>query len=330
MTQLHIAQLPVMHLPATPWIDPQMAPILARMRSVEPVDYTAMSHQEGQRLFHAAAAYWNKSDDNALASRTIVLETPTGRLSCRLYPVKGPAPDALILHVHGGGWTFGSPDSHDLVCQLLASDTQCPVLSLDYRLAPAHPSPAAVEDVLLTLDAVCKGALGNRLRPNQMVVVGDSAGANLALGALIRRRDTGHEPLAGGVLFYGCYAPVFDTSSHIRFGSGEYGLSSDRMRWYWNNHLGGLPEDDPVAAPLHANLSGLPPLYLNAAGLDPLLDDTLMLASRLAHAGHPAQVDIIPGVVHGFMQMSNELPAARQAITRAAKAIRQRFSAAMP
>lgn len=304
------------------WIDPAMAPILAQMRAAPPVDYATLSHKAGQEVFHTAAAFWNANAPEVATVTDLDVPTPAGGMRARLYAAAGADAAALVVHVHGGGWTFGSIESHDRASRLLALDSGIPVLAIDYRLAPASPSPAGVEDVSAAVTFALNGGLGHPIAPARLALAGDSAGANLALGALLARRSAGLPRLAGAALFYGCYAPLFDTVSNRRFGDGSFGLSTARMRWYWANHLGGRPADDPIAAPLNADLADLPPLFLNAAGLDPLLDDTILLAGRLAHCGVAAAFDLVPGVVHGFMQMSRELPAARHAIARAAAALK--------
>jgi acetyl esterase len=311
----------------TPYLDPHMEPILARMRQPGAVDPSTLPHAEGQELFHANAAYWNTPSPPMASVEDLTLAGPAGPLRARLYRPEAAAGDALVVHLHGGGWTFGSVDSHDRASRLLARASGLPLLSVDYRLAPEHPTPAGAEDALAVIDAVAAGAAGRALEPSRIALAGDSAGANIALGALLLRRDAGQPPLAGAALFYGCYAPDVETESCRRFGGGDFGLSVVRMRRYWSNYLGATRPDDPVAAPLHADLAGLPPLYLNAAGLDPLLDDTLNLANRLSHAGVPFTLDVAPGVVHGFMQMSSELPAAARAIRQGAEALRRMLSA---
>jgi len=304
------------------WVDPAMAPILAQMRAATPVDYAALSHNAGQEVFHSAAAFWNASAPEVATVTDLEVPTRAGRMKARLYAAAGADTASLVIHVHGGGWTFGSIESHDRASRLLALDSGIPVLAIDYRLAPANPSPAGVEDINAAVSFALNGALGRPVPPARLALAGDSAGANLALGALLVRHRAGLPALAGAALFYGCYAPLFETLSNKRFGDGSFGLSTARMRWYWANHLGGRSADDQIAAPLNADLAGLPPLFLNAAGLDPLLDDTILLAGRLAHCGVAAELDLVPGVVHGFMQMSRELPAARHAIARAAAALK--------
>ena len=174
----------------------------------------------------------------------------------------------------------------------------------DYRLAPEHPAPAAIEDLLAVIADLDRVAAPGAA----LVLCGDSAGANIALAAALARPAHRATLLS---LLYGCFAPNFDTPSHLRNGDGSYGLSTERMRWYWRNWLGAGA--DRRASPLDADLAGLPRCHLVAAGLDPLCDDSLMLADRLAQHGVACRLDIVPGVVHGFLQMTGKLTPARDA-----------------
>jgi acetyl esterase len=187
----------------------------------------------------------------------------------------------------------------------------------DYRLAPEHACPAAIDDALAVMrglgaveDPILRGA-------RSVVLGGDSAGANIALAAAL---EPSCPRLAALLLLYGCFEPRFDTSSHRACGDGRFGLMTERMRWYWSNWQGGA--HDNRAIPLAGDLVGLPYTYVMAAGLDPLRDDSTTLAARLAASGVPVRLDVVPGVVHGFLQMSSRLPPARQAIETIAQEAR--------
>jgi acetyl esterase len=283
-----------------------MDAILREQQANPAPDPATLPIERARRDFLANNVAWNRPLPPMLAS-----DETLGSISCRKLSPEGARP-GLVVFVHGGGWTFGAPESHERFARLLAEQAKVEVLLPDYRLAPEHPAPAAIEDVLAVLGA---------LRPDGPVVLcGDSAGANIALAAALSRPALRITLLS---LLYGCFAPVFDTGSHQRNGDGRFGLSTPRMRWYWSNWLGHA--QDVRAVPLHAELIGLPPCHLLAAGLDPLCDDSLMLADRLAAAGVPTRLDIVPGVVHGFLQMTARLEPAR----RATAAIATEIAAAM-
>lgn len=228
----------------------------------------------------------------------------------------------VVVYLHGGGWTIGGLTSHDRACRRLAERSGSVVVAVDYRLAPEHPAPAAVEDTLAVLDALAQGAGPWKFATPQLCLGGDSAGANVALGALVACKARQSQLPFAALLLYGCFAPVFDTWSNQQYGNGDWGLSTARMEWYWANHLGNLPPDDPVAAPLHADLRGLPFLYITVAGLDPLAEDSFLLARRCIDQGVATIVDPVPGVIHGFGKYAPVVPAAAAALERAGHALR--------
>jgi acetyl esterase len=294
------------------YIDPAMAAILERGRADPAPDYTKLPLAEGRATFERFAAGWNQ-DPPVIAERLdLTVPTRWGAMAARLYR---PSPEhglPLVIYVHGGGWTFGSIRTHDRAMAHLALEGSFAVLGIDYRLAPDHPYPAAIDDVADTLAALDSGILGERVDTSRLGISGDSAGAGIALGALLD--PALRERISAAALFYGCYAPVFDTASHSAFGGGDFQLTTARMRWYWRNWLGALADDSVTpATPARCELAGLPPIYLNAAGLDPLRDETFDLARRLAEAGNDCRIDLFAGVCHGFMQMASRLPAARRA-----------------
>jgi len=298
-------------------VDPDMAPILEAMRAAGPFDYAAVPIAEARGVFNRGAAPWC-----ALAPAVHTVEERTlsgaiGSMRARLYrPKAGVLP--LVVFVHGGGWTFGSVDTHENETRHLALASGAAVLALDYRLAPEHPFPAPLDDVLAAIAAVRDGVLGSGVDPSRLALAGDSAGANLALGAMIAMRDTGAARARAAVLYYGCFMPDFATESHRLWGGGSFGLTSVRMQWYWRNFLGGaLDSASALAAPLRADLTGLPPLYLVGAGLDPLCDDTVRMAEALTRAGVSHEAEMVPGVIHGFLRNAPRLPAARRSLEKA-------------
>lgn len=288
-------------------IDPDMATVLAAARLVTPPDYENIPLDQGRAIFEQMAKGWNAPlPDMAAEDLTIA-----GRRARILRPRPGTLP--VIVYIHGGGWCYGSIDSHHRAMRVLARESGAAVLGIDYRLAPEHPFPAALRDVNAALDFIAIEGVRRGLDPARVALAGDSAGANIALAAMIDARASGRG-LRTAALFYGCYAPDLETRSNRDFGGGDFMLTTKRMAWYWRNHLGAEPIDTTsLAAPSRADLAGLPPLYLNAAGLDPLLDDSTILAERLTRAQVEFRLDVFPGVVHGFMQMTSRVAAARRA-----------------
>jgi acetyl esterase len=315
-----------MSAPATNGVvDPDMAPILTAMRVAGPVDYAALPIAEARAVFDRACEPWCALAPEIASIADVTLPGVDAPLRARLYrPSEGILP--LVIFVHGGGWTFGSLDSHENEIRHLALASGAAVLGIDYRLAPEHPFPAPLDDVLAAIVAVKAGVLGSKIDPKRFALAGDSAGATLALGALLALRDAGEETARCAALYYGCFAPIFDTESHRRWGNGMFGLSSERMRWYWSNFLGGKLDAAPLrAAPLNADLTRLPPLYLVAAGLDPLHDDTVLIAERLERAQVEHRVETVPGVIHGFLRHTPRIASARRSLSAAGEFLKTKL-----
>jgi acetyl esterase len=306
------------------FIHPQMARILAAFAATPGVDFKTLPIALARTTADAGSIAWNEGAPD-IPAREIAVSADGVSLRGRLYHPKPGTALPAIVYVHGGGWTFGSVDTHDGTMRTLAAASGCAVFGFDYRLAPEHPYPVPLDDTLGAIAFALAGELGADVDARRWALAGDSAGATLALAAMIRRRDAGLALPATAALFYGCYAPDFATGSHARFGEG-YLLTTANMRWYWRNYLGAAFEAPPVlAAPLNADLAGLPALYLTAGGLDPLADDTLRLADRLAAAGVAFRHDHVPGVVHGCLRMSRELAPAQAMIDAGAAYITERL-----
>jgi len=312
-----------MNAPTTvPFVDPEMASILAA--APPPVDFAAWPLAEARRIFEAGHGAWHEPRPLVADIRDLKIAGPAGPLAIRLYRHDTREQRPAVLYLHGGGWTFGSIETHDRIMRVLARESGAVIVGVDYRLAPEHPYPAGLDDTLAALAWLETGGAGEAVDRARLALAGDSAGANLALAALLRRRSSA---VRAAALFYGCYSPDFETPSHRRCGGGAFGLTTQRMRWYWDNYLGAEPVGTTsLAAPGRAALEGLPPLYLNAAGLDPLLDDTQGFAQRLANAGVRYRLDVFPGVVHGFLQMNRDLTAARAALSAAGRHLAEQLS----
>lgn len=228
---------------------------------------------------------------------------------------------ALLVYLHGGGWVLGGLDSHDQTCRFLAREANMRVLSVDYRLAPEHPFPAAVEDAMAAFEWTVASAGELGVDPGRVAVGGDSAGGNLAavVSQLAERKP------AMQLLIY----PVCDLSekreSFRLFGDGFF-LTERGMDWY-NGHYLADPGDarDPRASPLLAeDLDGTPRTYMTIAGFDPLRDEALAYGRRLQEAGAEVELVVHRGLIHGFANMTRlgrSAPAAMQAAAEALRAI---------
>jgi acetyl esterase/lipase len=231
----------------------------------------------------------------------------------------------VYLHVHGGGWALGAADMQDVALREIARGTGLTAVSVDYRLAPEHPYPAAADDCedaalwLLDHGAADLGA------PPRFVIGGESAGAHLAVLTLLRLRDRhgrGGAFHAANLVF-----GAFDMTrlpSHLLWGDRNLVLSAKIMRFFGNAFLPGMSEEarrSPDVSPLFADLRGMPPAIFTVGTQDPLLDDSLFMAARWSVAGAPAELRVWPEAIHGFTAFPT-------AMTRAAVAAQIAFMAA--
>ncbi len=224
-------------------------------------------------------------------------------------PDRGGPLAGVYLHIHGGGWCLGAADLQDAVLQPLADTLGIAVLSVEYRLAPEHPFPAAPDDC----ETAARWLLGpgaEDLATERRVIGGESAGAHLSALTLTRLRNTSAEGttgFAGASLVYGAF-DLTGTPSSRRWGDRRLILSTPIIEWFGDRFL---PPDDfgperrrsPDISPLFADLEGMPPALFTVGTLDPLLDDSLMMAARWTAAGCSAELAVYPGGIHGFDMM---------------------------
>jgi acetyl esterase len=248
---------------------------------------------------------------------------PAGAIGIRVYSPENNGPRPALIYFHGGGWVVCDLETHDVVCRAIARRSGAVVVNVDYRLAPEHKFPAAVEDAYAATlwTAANAGRLG--IDKRRIAVGGDSAGGNLAAVMSLRCRDAGGPAIALQVLVY----PVtnlasFDTDSYDAFAVG-YHLTKSEMEWFRASYLA-APEDGkhPYASPLLASdLHGLPPALVITAECDVLRDEGEAYAQRLEQAGVPVTCTRYPGMIHPFFSMPGALTQARNAIAQVAAAI---------
>jgi acetyl esterase len=245
-------------------------------------------------------------------------------LPARLYG-NAAEPLPVLLYFHGGGFTIGSVETHDILCRELARLAGCAVVSLGYRLAPEHRFPTAVDDAWDALRWLRAHASALRLQ-QRIAVGGDSAGGTLAAVAALQARDAGL-PLALQLLFYPGTAARQDSESHRRFGSGLV-LEQAHIDYFFGQYIAPAQRGDWRFAPLEApDVDGVAPAWFGLAECDPLFDEGLAYADKLRAAGVAVDLEIYRGVTHEFIKLGRVLPEARQAHADAAAALRQAFEA---
>jgi acetyl esterase len=240
-------------------------------------------------------------------------------LGVRVYTPAGEPPFPLLVYFHGGGWTIGNVDIGDAPCRALTNAAGAVVVSVEYRLGPEHKFPAPLEDCYAAtawaalMAAHAPDQLGGD--PDRLVVIGDSAGGNLAAAVALMARDRGGPKIARQVLIYPVTDHRFDTPSYRDCAEG-YLLTREAMRWFWRHYLHNRAEGrHPYASPLRAgDLAGLPPALIVTCEYDPLRDEGEAYGARLRAAGVPAKVSRYDGMIHGCFWMCGVLDRSRQLV----------------
>jgi acetyl esterase len=274
----------------------QLRALLATLPAVEtvPVELTRRSRYEGRGVFPAPVF--------VAEARWVEVPSRRGGLRARVLAPDGEAA-GVYLHLHGGGWTIGAADQQDVPLLQLARETQLVVASLEYRLAPEHPYPAApddCEDAVLWLLERGAAELG---APAALAIGGESAGAQLAAVTLLRLRDRHgvRDAFRAANLVYGAF-DLSGTPSRRLVGESLV-LTDSGMAWFTDNFLPTHDAEqrrDPDISPLYADLSGLPRALFTVGTADPLLDDTLFMAARWEAAGNGADLRVYPDGIHAF------------------------------
>jgi acetyl esterase len=244
------------------------------------------------------------------------LPGPAGPLPYRVYtPVAAsPGPSGGIVFFHGGAWVLGDLDTHDCLCRILANESACRLVSVDYRLAPEHPFPAAVEDACAATAWIAAHTAELNIDPTRLAVAGDSAGGTLAAVVCQSAKDFGFK-IALQVLLCPVTDIAADNQSRREFAEG-YFLEGPLMSWAGNHYLpSGVDISDPRLSPLRApDLSGLPPALIHTAGFDLLRDEGKAYADALERAGVKVNYVCHEHMIHHFYAMGGAIPYARTAL----------------
>ncbi len=299
-------------------VHPQVAALLERVARSPLPPYHTVSPFVARRIYRDTRAALSCVAPPVAESRLLIFD----RIAVRAYrPASGEALPALV-YFHGGGWTIGDLDTHDVLCRQLANGARCAVFSVDYRLAPEAPFPAAVDDCLAATRHVFANAEKLKVNPGQVAVGGDSAGGNLAAVVALHRQ----RPLAFQLLIYPATDQRCNTDSHRRNGEG-YLLTREAIEFFRRCYL---PEKEhwahwrasPLLAASHAEL---PPAFVITAGYDPLRDEGREYAERLARAGVEVSYRDYSDMVHGFLLFGGVLDTANTAVADCCAALRGAF-----
>jgi acetyl esterase len=309
-------------------LDPAVQMLLTMMEAAPKIDFMTATPADARAIFDNPIPFGEPVAIGRVQDVAIALEGRT--LDARLYvPADAVDHPPLTVYFHGGGWVIGTIDTHDGTCRALANASKAVVLSVAYRLAPEHPYPVPLQDCYdATLWAAANAAsLG--VNGSKLAVAGDSAGGNLAAAVALMARDRGGPTLAHQLLIYPVTDADFERPSYSANGGGEYYLSTEGMKWFWNHYVGGSdPRAEPLAAVLQqANFAGLPSATVITAEYDPLRDEGDAYAAKLSEAGVAVDAACAPGMIHGFFSLFQMIPNAMPWIERGGANLAKAFAA---
>jgi acetyl esterase/lipase len=282
-----------------------------------------MTPGELREAYAALSLIGTKAEMASVTDRSV--PGPEGAIGARVYvPTSAPGPSPVLVYFHVGVWVIGDLETHDATVRALADASGVTVVSVDYRLAPEHPFPAAVDDCIAAVRWVVDNAADLDVDPARLAVGGDSAGGNLAAIVAQELRDSGPD-----IRFQLLVYPVTDGTlslASIDENADGYFLTKATMTWFWEQYVGDGDWTGPRVSPLHASdevLAGLPPTLVITAEYDPLRDEGEAYAARLAAAGVDATSSRYDGVIHGFCSMRDMVPEGKAAVDEAGEALRR-------
>lgn len=293
---------------AHPRPHPDVAALVERFTAAQVPTYDTMAVSQARAMLEGVTKLQKPPQDVA-SVWDVVIDGSDEPVPARVYRPQAEGPLPVVVYLHGGGWVLGSLQAADEPCRALANAARCIVVSVDYRRAPESKFPGPLRDCVSAVRWVARQAASLGGSP-RLVLIGDSAGANLVAATTLVLRDEGGPAVAAQVLLYPTLAPssTTDFASYRSYADGPL-MTRRELDWFWANYLRG-PQDqrDPHAAPLHApDLSGLPAATIVVPELDPLHDEGVAYAKRLLAAGVGVRLIEVPGAAHGYWWMSRRM-----------------------
>ena len=299
-------------------LDNDVAEMLDALAALDPPALSQGTVAEARRNYDASP---KPAGDPLPRVEDHTIPGPDRDVPVRLYASSSEKNLPVVAFFHGGGWALGSVDGHDHMARRIAARTGALVVSVDYRLAPEYPFPAAHDDCWAATAWLSDHAAEWNGDPSRVAVCGDSAGGNLAAGVALRAGAEGL-PLALQALIYPCIDDRQSSYPSMRENGEGYFLSADDMTWFWNHYVPAEHRGDPRAVPARAdNLTGLAPALVLTAEYDPLRDEGERYGERLVAADVPTTVTRYPGVIHGFVARWHAIARAEHAHDELAAAL---------
>jgi acetyl esterase len=317
---------------ATDTLDPDAQRVCELIVAVGRPPFETLTPAEARAAYLGSRQILQPDPEPVAEVKELRAPGPAGPVPLRLYrgqDASSDKPQPALVFFHGGGWVIGDLESHDQACRALANATPCIVVAVDYRLAPEHKFPAAVDDAIAATGWIAGNAAALGIDPARIAVGGDSAGGNLAAVVSLDARDRGGPPLAFQLLIYPCADMALDHPSHLRH-AHQLPLTRATMQWFVRHYLRGAEDEgDWRASPLRARDFGrLPPALVVTAGFDPLCDEGGAYAQALSRAGVPVAHERFGGQIHGFLSMGRMIADSARLVGLAAAAMRRAFAQA--
>ncbi|NQT16750.1 MAG: alpha/beta hydrolase [Planctomycetes bacterium] len=304
-------------------IDPQVQALLDEIDALDAPPLHTLGPEKA-RIAAAADSGAVERRPPLAAREDRTVPGPAGPIPVRIYVPRGEGPWGILVFYHGGGWVLGGIATHDVTCCQLADAAGCMVVSVDYRLAPEHKYPAAVDDAYAAVEWVFEHAESMGGDPRRVAVGGDSAGGNLAAAVCLMARDRNAFQPRFQLLIYPIVDYHLNTPSYLENAEGCF-LTRETMKWFWQCYLQ-RDEDGrhPYASPLRAeDLGGLPEALVITAEYDPLRDEGEAYAARLRQAGVTVTQTRYDGMIHAFFRRTAQFDKARAAMQEVSEALRR-------
>jgi len=298
-----------------PFVRPDVKTLLAMMAASGQPPIHELTPAEARTMRKASKVATEPPIGELAVVRALSCPGPAGEIALRLFDARAErGPGDVIVFTHGGGFVFGDLDSHASLCAEISRQMDLPVIAVDYRLAPEAPFPAAPEDAIAAARWIAANGAVTGQEAERLVVMGDSAGANLAIVTAIALRDEpAAVPVAAQCLVYPVTETCADQGSGHEFGEG-YFLTQAGMEWFDSHYR--APDDHPLRNPMVRGLAGLPPTVIITASLDPLRDQGRALAGEIAKVGGEVVYLEASGTIHGFWSMRGLLPSSAADVAR--------------
>ena len=296
-------------------LNPQLLNVMQELKKMGlgPVDVMTVELSFARAELEKQYAYLNKESINVSKVHAFEIKFNDENTNIRVYfSDKVCESSTFGIYLHGGGWTFGNEKTHDGIARAFCKSSHLPIVSIGYTLAPDKKFPFQNDQIAFILEnlvEILHQKFGITQDIVKFILIGDSAGANLAISSFqdyfthsIRSK------IIGMVLYYGVYSGDSDSDSWKRLGDGRYGLSSKAMNWYWKQYLQDIKQINLAqASPLFSSNTFFPPTQLIVGNLDPLLDDTINFANRLKRLNIAHNLLVVEGFPHGFLRFCNKV-----------------------